>query len=100
MGSPCPAARTGIQLPSAKNVSYTIPSKPRSFAAHDLSVVLATTYLVEGCEVGGAILVDVLRLVAEDFPDEVVEEVGELARNGELLDVLARHDDCLGLLPI
>ena len=49
------------------------------------------TYLVEGGEVGSAVLVNVFWLVTENLSDEVVEDVGELPWDRELLDVLARH---------
>ena len=50
-----------------------------------------STYIVEGGEIGGTILVNVLRLVTQDLPDEVVEDVREAAWDGELLNVLTGH---------
>ena len=48
-------------------------------------------YVLEGGEVLCAVVVDVLGLVAQDLPCEVVEEVRELAWDWELLQILARH---------
>ena len=49
------------------------------------------TYLVQSLEVGGSVLVDIFGLVAQHLPHKVVQDVGELAWDGELLNVLAGH---------
>ena len=48
-------------------------------------------YLFHGFEIEEAEFEDVLGLVAEDLPCEIVENVGETLRHWEFLDVLARH---------
>ena len=55
------------------------------------SPIAGISYVLEGGEVLCAVVVDVLWLVAQDFPCEVVEEVRELAWDWELLQILARH---------
>ena len=54
-------------------------------------LLFSGTYLLHGFEVQVAELVDVLGLVAEDLPSEVVEDVGETLRHWVLLDVFACH---------
>ena len=49
------------------------------------------TYGVECFEVLGAVLVDVLWLVAEDLAGEVVQQVGEVLGDWVLLDEFAYH---------
>ena len=49
------------------------------------------TYIIERCEVGSTVLVDILRLVSQHFSDKVVQNVREAAWNWELLNVLACH---------
>ena len=48
-------------------------------------------YLFKSFEIESSICVDVFGLVAKDFTSEIVEEVGEGTRDGELLEILACH---------
>ena len=49
------------------------------------------TYLFKSFEVEGAIFIDVFGLIAEDLAGEVVQQIGESSRDGELLQILACH---------
>ena len=49
------------------------------------------TYLIKCGEIGGSILENILRLVSQHLAYEVVQNVGELPWDGELLNILAGH---------
>jgi hypothetical protein len=95
-GWPCPSARIGSRGPFKNNAFRLLILDSDCLQARSCLAPVwwncrVLTYLVEGGEVCSAVLVDVFWLVAENLSDEVVEDVGELPWDWELLDVLARH---------
>ena len=72
-----------------------LPSQPSSWTALrdrvEQECRSQSAYLVEGREVGLAVVVNVFRLVTQNLAHEVVQDVREAAWNGELLNVLAGH---------
>ena len=74
-----------------KTKSMEVGFKFKQFQTLALWQKVNNTYLVECGEIRGTILVDVFWLIAKDFPHEVVEDVGELSWDRELLNILAGH---------
>ena len=80
-------------LHESKQSKFIIVAVDDNFKFRRLEVETekCVTYLVHGCEVGCAVLVDIFRLVAQHLAHKVVQDVGEAAWDWELLNVLACH---------